>query len=77
LIMAPSFSQRGYILSLKFFGLGIMKSLGLYEELQRFGIPVRIIQIRNAKGRLLKEFSEDMAEQATKGTIFLQRPGDA
>ena len=25
---APSFSRRGYILSLKFFGLGIMKSLG-------------------------------------------------
>jgi len=71
---APSFSRRGYILSLKYFGLGIMKALGLYEELQRFGIPFRIIQIRNAKGSLLKEFSENMAEQATKGTIFLQRP---
>jgi len=32
---APSFSRRGYILSLKYFGLGIMKSLGLYEKLQR------------------------------------------
>ena len=71
---APSFSRRGYVLSLKYFGLGLMKSLGLYEELKRFGIPFRTIQIRDAKGRLLREFSEDMAEQATKGTIFLQRP---
>jgi 2-polyprenyl-6-methoxyphenol hydroxylase-like FAD-dependent oxidoreductase len=71
---APAFSRRGYILSLKYFGLGIMKSLGLYEELKRAGIPFHTIQIRDGRGNLVREFSEDMAEQATKGTIFLQRP---
>jgi len=42
-----AFSRRGYILSLKYFGLGIMKSLGLYEELKRSGMPFHTIQIRD------------------------------
>jgi len=71
---APAFSRRGYILSLKYFGLGIMKSLGLYEELKRSGIPFHTIQIRDGRGNVVREFTEDMAEQATKGTVFLQRP---
>jgi 2-polyprenyl-6-methoxyphenol hydroxylase-like FAD-dependent oxidoreductase len=71
---APAFSRRGYVLSLKYFGLSIMESLGLHEELQRFGIPFRVIQYRDAKGALVREFSENMAEQATRGTIFLLRP---
>jgi 2-polyprenyl-6-methoxyphenol hydroxylase-like FAD-dependent oxidoreductase len=71
---APAFSRRGYVLSLKYFGLSIIESLGLHEELQRFGIPFRVIQYRDAKGALVREFSENMAEQATRGTMFLLRP---
>jgi len=71
---APGFSRRGYILSLKFFGLGIMKSLGLLDELRHFGIPYQRIQYRDGQGALVREFSEQLAQQATKGTVFLMRP---
>ena len=70
---APAFSGRGYILSLKYFGIGIMKSLGLCDELQRFGIPYREIRMYDGKGGLVHEYTECMAEQATKGSIFLLR----
>jgi len=36
---ATAFSRKGYILSLKYFGQSIMKSLGFSEELRRFGDP--------------------------------------
>lgn len=71
---APSFSRRGYLLSLKFFGIGIMKSLGPWDQLQQVGIPYRVFQIHNARGALVKEFPEELEEKATKGSIFLQRP---
>ena len=71
---ALSFSRRGYLLSLKFFGIAIMKSLGLWDQLQQFGMPYRAFQIHNAKGKLVKKLPEDLEEKATKGSIPLQRP---
>ena len=34
---APAFARRGYILSLKYFGVKIMKSLGLWDDLRQSG----------------------------------------
>jgi len=70
---APSFRPLGYVLSLKYFGLALMKSLGLLDELRCYGIPYTVMQVRDARGAVLQEYPEALAEKATKGSIFLLR----
>jgi salicylate hydroxylase len=55
---SPAFARRGYILSLKYFGIKIMQALGLWDELRQSGIHFRRFQMHDAKGNLVKEFTE-------------------
>jgi len=70
---APAFRRLGYMLSLKYFGLGIVHSLGLLDAVRRVGIPYRVTQVYDAKGEFVQEFPLELLNRAVKGSVFLLR----
>jgi len=72
---APAFRRLGYMLSLKYFGLGIVGSLGLLDDVRRVGIPYRTTQVYDAKGGFVQEFPLELLNRAVKGSLFMLRSG--
>jgi 2-polyprenyl-6-methoxyphenol hydroxylase-like FAD-dependent oxidoreductase len=70
---APAFRRLGYGLSLKSFGLSVMKDLGLARALEQRAIPIRMIQLRDADGTLINEYSADVSARAASGAIGVYR----
>lgn len=70
---APSFRRLGYMLSLKYFGLGVAKSLGLLDDVRRAGIPYRTTQVHDARGELVREYPLELLNRAVKGSVFMLR----
>jgi len=70
---APSFRRLGYMLSLKYFGLGVAKSLGLLDDVRRVGIPYRTTQVHDARGELVREYPLELLNRAVKGSVFMLR----
>jgi len=70
---APAFHRLGYMLSLKYFGLGIMKTLGLLDDLRSHAVPYRVTRIYDARGRLVQEFPAAVVDRVVKGSLFALR----
>ncbi len=70
---APMFRPVGYSLSLKNFGVEVMRDLGLSEELQAHAISVDTIRIREADGTVLKAYSASDAADAARGAVAVCR----
>jgi len=70
---APSFRRLGYVLSLKSFGVDIIRSMGLFAELRWFAIPLHTIRVHDGAGELVQAFPEDLWESATRESLFVLR----
>ena len=70
---APSFQKLGYILSLKNFGLSLMKELGLLEELRQRGLPYSTFRFYRPDDTLLQEYPKDIVDRITQGEVFVYR----
>jgi 2-polyprenyl-6-methoxyphenol hydroxylase-like FAD-dependent oxidoreductase len=70
---APSFQRLGYLLSLKSFGVEIVRSMGLLADLRWFALPVHTIRLHDGSGTLVRAFPEERWESATRGSLFLLR----
>ena len=70
---APSFRRLGHLLSLKSFGVEVVRSMGLFADLRWFAIPLRSLRVHDRSGRLLEICPEELWESATRGSLFLLR----
>ncbi|HVO18445.1 MAG TPA: FAD-dependent monooxygenase [Anaeromyxobacter sp.] len=70
---APAFRRLGYVLSLKSFGVEILRSMGLLADLRWFAIPLHTVRVHDGAGELVKDFPEDLWESATRESLFLLR----
>jgi 2-polyprenyl-6-methoxyphenol hydroxylase-like FAD-dependent oxidoreductase len=70
---APAFKKLGYALTVKNFGLKILAELGVRDELDKHALLHRRLQIYEPDGKLLKTFSNEAAQQATKGQVLILR----
>jgi 2-polyprenyl-6-methoxyphenol hydroxylase-like FAD-dependent oxidoreductase len=70
---APAFRKLGYGLSLKSFGMLVIEDLGLSTPLRQRAIPIHTIQLRDAAGRLLNEYSAEASARAAGDAIGVYR----
>src|SRR4030095_5016118 len=66
---AKSFQRLGYGLSLKNFGIEILKQLELLEELKTYALPIDLFNMYNSKGRLIRSFPKKSIDEMTGGAI--------
>jgi 2-polyprenyl-6-methoxyphenol hydroxylase-like FAD-dependent oxidoreductase len=69
----PAFGATGYGLSLKYFGLWVMKQLGVLDALQSRAIPVDRIVSYDRHGATLHEYSGPLMSDAVRGSLMMNR----
>jgi 2-polyprenyl-6-methoxyphenol hydroxylase-like FAD-dependent oxidoreductase len=70
---APSFQKRGYAITLKSFGLTLMKELGLTEELSEHSLHLDALRLYDDGARLLQVYSRELADAMTHGLVLVYR----
>ena len=72
---AQSFTNQGYGLSVKTFGVDILKELGLFENLKTKGLAVSAFNLYRSGGNLIRKIPATVFEQMTGGAIPVSRGG--
>jgi len=70
---APSFQKRGYAITLKSFGLTLMRELGLAEELSEHSLHLDALRVYDDHARLLQVFSRELTDSTTHGLVLVYR----
>jgi 2-polyprenyl-6-methoxyphenol hydroxylase-like FAD-dependent oxidoreductase len=70
---SPTFQKRGYAITLKSFGLELMRELGLYEELMKHAISFEELRVYHPDDRPIQTFSHEITEQITHGQVLAYR----
>lgn len=67
--------HKGYGISLKGFGVDIMKELGLYSQLSQIQLPIDHYSLYDASGQFIRGFSNAMINEMTGEAIAVSRGG--
>lgn len=70
---AAAFKRQGYGLSIKTFGIDILKSFGVFNKLKNKGLRVSFFNVYQANGRLIRSIPETVLEQMTGGAFPVAR----
>jgi 2-polyprenyl-6-methoxyphenol hydroxylase-like FAD-dependent oxidoreductase len=70
---SPTFQKRGYAITLKSFGLQLMRELGLYDELMRHAIAFEELRVYHPDDRPIQTFSHELTQQITHGQVLAYR----
>ena len=70
---SKEFRSQGYGLSIKSFGIDILKSFGVFDELKSKGLPVSSFNLYRENGSLLREIPSSVIERMTGGAFPVAR----
>ena len=70
---SDGFKSQGYGFSIKSFGVEILKSFGVFDELKSKGLPITSFNIYGEGGNVVREIPEKVIEEMTGGAFPVSR----